>query len=300
MKSKPSNYNLLLDSFCGSIYYAFHVLIHKKHDSNPTFDVYWANKFFEIASLKAISLWRIFKADSILDFQYENGKMLFKNDSFHDFVSASILARALLENYLHLSYLINNDIDKEEKELRKLLWNRRMQNKSSTLAELYGYDRVDKGKLNKDIPMLDSKIESNKYFIQLVNSRTADKPLENINKLSTSKKIKLITNKDLWCYQTNEEILESVKINKKLFDRLYKLASDFAHTSPVALGLFAEHHKTATPKDLSKEFISYAQAGLMFTLRDLLKIDKNAEAIMNETPNAYNCIKISESIFLEK
>ena len=184
----------------------------------------------EVTAGKSVRLWHKFQASLMFSrmiltyisiLHYTPGSSFFGPiREFHiwDLSTQASLARNLIETYLTLFYLTIERVDRDELELRKLLWS---------------YHET-----SEKIKMLEAAIPDSTNIIHLKASRKIDEDRISSNvafaKISAAKQKNLLQ-KDQCKTKSNTEICKSAGISEKYFRSIFKYLSNFTHSSPLSI-----------------------------------------------------------------
>jgi len=176
----------------------------------------------------------IFTSHSILSlskgFEYELLKRKGKN-IIVDYTSIFILTRALIENYVTLCYLYKNDLSKEEKLYRYILW------EVSGLISRQKWAALEVKTINKKVE--ESSIVNNK--ITKIESLPEYSSLDK-SKLNRLKKYGL-PRIESW-----NELINQSDLNEKLFSDLYSYLSSYAHSEYISILQISQSNLIANDK----------------------------------------------------
>lgn len=173
-----------------------------------------------------------------------------------DLASICSLSRSLIETYNVFHYLIIEDIDPNELEFRRILWELHSECERLEMLKLIKSKAPEITKIIEDIAQYKSKLINNKFF----------KGLEH----KTQKKFR---NGKSGIFKTNSQISENAGINPDYYKAVNKYLSNFVHTYPFAiiqLSLFRAGDKESLER--IKTVIDYCKHYLCLAIRDFLKL----------------------------
>ena len=176
----------------------------------------------------------IFTSHSILSlskgFEYELLKRKGKNIII-DYTSIFILTRALIENYVTLCYLYKNDLSKEEKLYRYILW------EVSGLISRQKWAALEVKTINKKVE--ESSIVNNKLT-----------KIESLPEYSSLEKSKLnkLKKYGLPRIESWNELINQSDLNEELFSDLYSYLSSYAHSEYISILQISQSNLIANDK----------------------------------------------------
>ncbi len=179
--------------------------------------------FFNRQTISISTLWRIFKADPLLEFKYP--KTVFENGiEIKDFLSAFVLVRTLFENYVNMHYLLCDSIIDNEKELRILFWERYSLTEREPLQKR-GIAQLLPQSSESELNEIDSKIRENLHYQKLMYGK---KNTEDVLK---------VVQKDRWSLVSIHKKAERAGIEEEKSKLFYKILSDYAHSGPLSIDI---------------------------------------------------------------
>ena len=223
----------------------------------------------EITTGKPVRLWHKFQASLLFSrmlltylsiLRYTPNSSLFQPIGelrVWDLPTQASLARNLIETYLTLFYLAIEQVDREERDLRKLFWNYHESSEKIKMLEAVVPDSENIEALKTSQKIQREMICSNAVFRDF-----------------SAGKQKQLLRKDQSKTKSNIEICKSAGINERYFRSIYKYLSNFTHSSPLAISQMdtsREFNKEALPVFL--HVLNVATGFLAVAMGDFRKLN---------------------------
>lgn len=204
-----------------------------------------------------------------------------------DYQSIYILTRALIENYVTLCYIYNNDLSEEEQLFRFKLW------------EVSGL--ISRQNFSGENEDYQKKKEEEKTTIDRINSEI--KGMDEYIKLDKNKLNKLFTyglpRLDSW-----QQLIRKSNLKKELIGNCYSLFSNYAHSEYLSIIQVAQ----SSMNSKNSENVSSIQLSLTvvriinsMAVHYYVTHNKTAEIVYNTFPvSIRNAIEIARKIGEEK
>lgn len=229
-------------------------------------------------SLETLTSKILFTSNSLITLSNGFKLQSFKNPNLSapiiDISSLYILTRAIIENYVTLCYIYNNDLSEEEKIFRYKLWEVSGLITRQNFEDPNGFHKTDQiAKEAEIIKKILSEIESSEEY------KSLDK--RKLNKLQSHGLPRI----DSWHKLINES-----KLNRFLFANAYSLFSEYAHSEYLSVLQIEQSNYYANSKDTTDNAVfplSITKMIITLLIKFYVQNFKVAEEYFNSCPAEY-------------
>jgi len=179
------------------------------------------------------------------------------SDRYYDYPSAFLLIRNLYENYLVLNYLLNQDINPLERELRQLIWKRTAEN-----------DKIKFGEYLKSRP---AKIAPSKRAFDLMTKILKENKCF-LTSVKEGKRKRIINCKDRNLLSFSE-MAEDAKLSTNYHKAFYGYCNAYAHPNSLGYNHFIAGNINFMIAQSKKFYIEVSVLLLEFTKVFLFRDD---------------------------
>ncbi len=182
------------------------------------------------------------------------------NKEIWDISSICVLCRSLIETYLVFYYLTIDEIPKEERDFRYVLWEYHANSERLKMLELIKSNSPEITNIRLEKAKTKGDLEKNSFF------KSIERKLEKGERVKIRKGEKGI-------FLTNSKIAEKAGINREYYRATYKYLSQYVHTYPFSISQIAKFN-TGEEESLNiiDTTVQYATLYTGLSIRDFITL----------------------------